>query len=103
MDKPTKPLPKSPEEAQKIISKFEKCSRDHLLTYCDDVICINLAKNWKEIDAGLQQVLRDMAKPVPTAEAQVNMNAILVAGSKIISRLHELAERGADLISTTEK
>lgn len=102
INKPTKPLPTSPEEAQKIIDKFEKCSRDHLLTYHNDAVCISLAKNWKEIDAGLQQVLRDMAKPVPTEESQVNMNAILVAGSQIISRLHVLAERGADLVSTPE-
>ena len=102
MEKPTKALSKTPEEAQAILNKFANCSRDHLLTYNNNTVCIALAKNWKEIDAGLNQVLRDMAKPVATTEANVNMNGILTAGSQMISRLHELAVKGAELISTKE-
>lgn len=99
MDKPLRSESDAPAKAQEVINKFEKCSRDHMLTFMNRDVCVAICKNWPEIDAGLNQAMKDMAKPVSTDEAQVNMNAILVAASQLISRMHEFAEKGASEIS----
>lgn len=102
MDKPIKTAPTSPEKAQEVLDRFARCSRDHLLTMENDAVVMAIAKNWKEIDAGLNQALRDMSKACADGETEVNLNAILVAGQQLISRMHQFAEKGADLLSTTD-
>ncbi len=102
MEKPLRAESDAPAKAQEVINKFEKCSRDHMLTFMNEDVCIAICKNWSAIDAGLNQAMKDMAKPVSTNESQINMNAILVAASQLISRMHELAEQGAGLITTVE-
>jgi len=99
MEKPIRSESDAPAKAQEVLAKFEKCSRDHLLTYMDEDMCMTLAKAWPAIDTAINQALKDMAKPVPNAEAQVNMNAILIAGTQILSRIHEFAEKGGQLLT----
>ena len=94
---PVKNQQGSEKESDRLVEIFKRSSRDHSATLLNDKMCTILADYWPAIDQALQQIQRDMAKPVGDESSHQNLNSIFVAFSQIHSRLLEFVDRGVAL------
>ena len=97
LEKPFRNAAPAEREADRLVESFKRSSRDHSATLTDDNMCRALADNWTAFDQALQQIQRDISRPVGDSQANQNLNSVFVAFSQIHSRILEFVDRGMEL------
>lgn len=85
-------------KSDQLLDTIRESSRDHMATLTDESMCVTLAQAWPAIQQALDQIQRDMSRPVASDEANTNLNGIFVAMSQVNSRLLKFIDQGRDII-----